>query len=103
MYPWAWHKQLLGYRSSESLTYFYFIVFSLCQIPVHADLPVGENLQDHFMVPLMFSTNITGPVTLDNLMSRWTQREYDFLRTGIKHNTKAILQKLELFHFNKVS
>ncbi|OWF43153.1 glucose dehydrogenase [FAD, quinone]-like isoform X2 [Mizuhopecten yessoensis] len=52
-------------------------------IPVLADLPVGENLQDHFMIPLAFRINTTGPITGDKLTSMWTVKQYEYFRTGL--------------------
>ncbi|XP_021368451.1 glucose dehydrogenase [FAD, quinone]-like [Mizuhopecten yessoensis] len=52
-------------------------------IPVLADLPVGENLQDHIMIPLSYSTNTTGAVTLEKMTSTWTTKQYEYLGTGL--------------------
>jgi choline dehydrogenase-like flavoprotein len=35
-------------------------------IPLVADLPVGEGLQDHVTIPLIYTTNVTLPVSLIN-------------------------------------
>ncbi|XP_069136670.1 glucose dehydrogenase [FAD, quinone]-like [Argopecten irradians] len=51
-------------------------------IEVHADLPVGENLQEHLSLPLMFSINTTASVTLNEVKSLWTQLKYYIFGTG---------------------
>ncbi|XP_060076751.1 glucose dehydrogenase [FAD, quinone]-like [Ylistrum balloti] len=51
-------------------------------IPVLADLPVGENLQDHFMIPIMYRINITGPLTAELMMSSWATKQYEYFGTG---------------------
>ncbi|XP_069134411.1 glucose dehydrogenase [FAD, quinone]-like [Argopecten irradians] len=58
-------------------------------IPVEADLPVGENLEDHALIPLTFPINITGPITLASLTSWWTRLQYSVLRTGYMSATLA--------------
>ena len=54
-------------------------------IPVVADLPVGENLQDHLQLRLAFRVN--NAVTLNTLLDSWWAKakmalEYAFKRTG---------------------
>ncbi|XP_069137638.1 glucose dehydrogenase [FAD, quinone]-like [Argopecten irradians] len=51
-------------------------------IEVHADLPVGENVQEQVAVPLMFSINTTDSVTLSDLMSLWTFLKYNIFGSG---------------------
>ncbi|XP_060076748.1 glucose dehydrogenase [FAD, quinone]-like [Ylistrum balloti] len=51
-------------------------------IEVQADLPVGNNLQEHFVVPLTFNINTTDSVTLTDMTSWWTRMQYNFLGTG---------------------
>ncbi|XP_059159189.1 glucose dehydrogenase [FAD, quinone]-like isoform X3 [Physella acuta] len=52
------------------------------QIPVVADLPVGENLQDHLMFDLGVSINQSLTLSLDTLTSWWTMIEYYLFGTG---------------------
>jgi len=54
-------------------------------IPVVADLPVGENLQDHLQLRLAF--RVTNALTLNTLLDSWWAKakmalEYAFKRTG---------------------
>ncbi|KAL4231300.1 hypothetical protein ACF0H5_008880 [Mactra antiquata] len=51
-------------------------------IPVHADLPVGKNLQDHQM--LLLKTKINKPISINPgvLGSLWNQFRYKFFKTG---------------------
>ncbi|KAK3584937.1 hypothetical protein CHS0354_021818 [Potamilus streckersoni] len=51
-------------------------------IPVIADLPVGENLRDHLMLPSLTRVNITGSVTEKDLSSWWTFAQYYLFGTG---------------------
>ncbi|XP_069137635.1 glucose dehydrogenase [FAD, quinone]-like [Argopecten irradians] len=51
-------------------------------IPVVADLPVGENLQDHIMVHLAYNVNVSGVVTFSDLTSTLTALQYEYFRTG---------------------
>ncbi|XP_033750383.1 glucose dehydrogenase [FAD, quinone]-like isoform X1 [Pecten maximus] len=51
-------------------------------IEVHADLPVGNNLQEHVSLPLMYSINISDSVTLNDMMSVWTRMKYNLFGTG---------------------
>ncbi|XP_033751082.1 glucose dehydrogenase [FAD, quinone]-like [Pecten maximus] len=51
-------------------------------IPVLANLPVGENLQDHIMITLLYNLNVTWPLTFDDLTSMRTAKQYEYLRTG---------------------
>ncbi|KAL3868280.1 hypothetical protein ACJMK2_041107 [Sinanodonta woodiana] len=51
-------------------------------IPVIADLPVGDNLQDHLMLPVLTRVNITGSVTEKGMLSWWTITQYYLFSTG---------------------
>ncbi|KAL3868279.1 hypothetical protein ACJMK2_041106 [Sinanodonta woodiana] len=51
-------------------------------IPVIADLPVGDNLQDHLMLPVLTRVNITGSVTEKAMLSWWTSAQYYLFGTG---------------------
>ncbi|KAK3584940.1 hypothetical protein CHS0354_021822 [Potamilus streckersoni] len=52
------------------------------RIPLIADLPVGENLQDHMLLPLTTGVNITGSVTEKAMSSWWTFAQYYLFGTG---------------------
>ncbi|XP_060071667.1 glucose dehydrogenase [FAD, quinone]-like [Ylistrum balloti] len=56
-------------------------------IKVEADLPVGNNLQDHLLAPLTFPVNVTSPITLEKLTSRWTRMQYDIFGKGYLSGT----------------
>ncbi|KAL4232084.1 hypothetical protein ACF0H5_009660 [Mactra antiquata] len=51
-------------------------------IPVHADLPVGKNLQDHQLIFL--KTKINKPLSINPVIlgSLWNQFRYKFFKTG---------------------
>ncbi|KAL3868340.1 hypothetical protein ACJMK2_041157 [Sinanodonta woodiana] len=51
-------------------------------IPVIADLPVGENLQDHLMLGIPTGVNITGSFTENAVSSWWTYVQYFLFGTG---------------------
>ncbi|KAL3868337.1 hypothetical protein ACJMK2_041154 [Sinanodonta woodiana] len=51
-------------------------------IPVIADLPVGENLQDHLMLGIPTGVNITGSFTEKAVSSWWTYVQYFLFGTG---------------------
>ena len=52
------------------------------QIPVHADLPVGQNLQDHLYLTLPFFPNVSMSVTMEKLSSIWTLIQWQLFGTG---------------------
>jgi hypothetical protein len=52
------------------------------QIPVEADLPVGENLQDHMMAALDFHDNTTSAVNFEKLASPLPFLQYFTLGSG---------------------
>ncbi|XP_069137632.1 glucose dehydrogenase [FAD, quinone]-like isoform X1 [Argopecten irradians] len=51
-------------------------------IRVLADLPVGENLQDHVMIPSLYRINTTGPLTVAMMASTWNSKQYEYFRSG---------------------
>ncbi|KAK3585264.1 hypothetical protein CHS0354_006316 [Potamilus streckersoni] len=51
-------------------------------IPLIANLPVGENLQDHLMLTVPTGINITGSVTENAMSSWWTIAQYFLFGTG---------------------
>ncbi|CAL1298228.1 unnamed protein product [Larinioides sclopetarius] len=52
------------------------------KIPVVADLPVGNNFQDHISVPLTYSLNDTFSTTLERIKDPHNIQEYIHNRTG---------------------
>ena len=52
-------------------------------IPVKADLPVGENLQDHMIFFAMTRLNTTEGITKAKIESSWTKLQYQLFGTGI--------------------
>ena len=52
-------------------------------IPVHADLPVGDNLQDHLILFLLSSLNTTTGITNSKVESWWTHLTYKVFGRGI--------------------
>lgn len=52
-------------------------------IPVIADLPVGENLQDHLMFPFAIESNVTWSITPDQITSFWSNLQYNVFGTGL--------------------
>ena len=51
-------------------------------IPVKADLPVGQNLQDHQVVPLFTKINGAYGITESNRESMWSKVQYRVFGTG---------------------
>ncbi|XP_033741063.1 glucose dehydrogenase [FAD, quinone]-like [Pecten maximus] len=51
-------------------------------IDVKADLPVGDNLQDHLMLLVQVLTNTTMPLSSENLLNVWTLSDYALHRKG---------------------
>ncbi|XP_069127708.1 L-sorbose 1-dehydrogenase-like [Argopecten irradians] len=51
-------------------------------IDVKADLPVGDNLQDHLMVFLQVLTNTTMPLSAENVGNVWTMADYFLHKKG---------------------
>ncbi|XP_021368482.1 glucose dehydrogenase [FAD, quinone]-like [Mizuhopecten yessoensis] len=70
-------------------------------IPVLADLPVGDNLQDHLMIPLVYGINTTGSITLDKLNSIWSVKQYEYFRTGLWSATSGECLAFVYRDFNK--
>ena len=54
----------------------------MLQIPVVADLPVGDNLQDHLFFDYHVGLKEAVSVTTDNLNSFWTWLQYTVFKTG---------------------
>ena len=52
-------------------------------IPVHADLPVGDNLQDHPILFVLSSLNTSNGITKSKLESWWTELKYKLFGHGI--------------------
>jgi hypothetical protein len=59
----------------------------LLQIPVIANLPVGDNLQDHVFID--YNVGVKDPVTTtpEDLDSFWTWLQYTFFKTGTNRQT----------------
>lgn len=55
------------------------------QIDVVADLPVGENLQDHMMLPVALSINRSLTVGPQELFGFWSQLKYSLYKGGMPH------------------
>lgn len=55
------------------------------QIDVVADLPVGENLQDHMMFPVALSINQSLTVGPQELFGFWSQLKYSLYKGGMDH------------------
>ena len=55
------------------------------QIDVVADLPVGENLQDHMMFPVALSINQSLTVGPQELFGFWSQLKYSLYKGGMLH------------------
>ncbi|OWF37635.1 glucose dehydrogenase [FAD, quinone]-like [Mizuhopecten yessoensis] len=53
------------------------------EIDVKADLPVGDNLQDHLMVFIPVLTNTSIPITKDTVGNVWALMDYVIHRTGV--------------------
>lgn len=51
-------------------------------IPVVADLPVGNNLQDHILIPVVHAINITASLTEQKLTGLSTILQYLLLKSG---------------------
>ena len=58
-------------------------VVVVVQIPVVADLPVGENLQDHVMTLLRVLIDQPLSTSPEKLAKPWTKWQYDMLKTGV--------------------
>ena len=67
-------------KSNTSLDRLYDIIYF--QIPVHADLPVGQNLQDHVIVHLPFFPNKSLSVTEDKLLAPSSFLQWYLFGTG---------------------
>ncbi|KAK3095685.1 hypothetical protein FSP39_017574 [Pinctada imbricata] len=52
------------------------------EIPVVADLPVGKNLQDHLMIPLMVEMNDSISSSPNWVFSTWSHIQYKLFKTG---------------------
>ena len=52
------------------------------KIPVHADLPVGNNLQDHTMFLMHFMINVSYSISSTKLRGFGPQLQYKLLKTG---------------------
>ncbi|XP_060076760.1 glucose dehydrogenase [FAD, quinone]-like [Ylistrum balloti] len=70
-------------------------------ITLLADLPVGENLQDHIFIPMAYRINTTGPLTFDKLTSTLTTKEYEHFRTGPLSATTLEAMAFVYKDFNK--
>lgn len=68
------------------------VVLSLSvQIDVVADLPVGNNLEDHYMTHLAFTVKEPLTVTDKHLDDPWTVFNYTFGGTGV-YITASVLR-----------
>ncbi|KAK3103873.1 hypothetical protein FSP39_022571 [Pinctada imbricata] len=65
------------------------------KIPVKADLPVGQNLQDHIFVPIYFFPNVSWTITEEKLNNIWNLMIY--LTTG--KGKYPIFSKISRFKF----
>ncbi|KAK3102353.1 hypothetical protein FSP39_010753 [Pinctada imbricata] len=63
------------------------------EIPVVADLPVGQNLQDHLFVPLNFFPNVSLAITPEKAGTLWNNIVYKTTGKALKHlgNLESIL------------
>ncbi|KAK3103023.1 hypothetical protein FSP39_015823 [Pinctada imbricata] len=61
-------------------------------IPVEEDLPVGQNLQDHLLVPLMFFPNESMSIVPEKAMSIWNILLYKTMGKG---------KRIPLFYISK--
>ncbi|GFO28419.1 glucose dehydrogenase [Plakobranchus ocellatus] len=68
-------------------------------IPVAADLPVGENLQDHVMVDIAVMINESYSYRMDDFTSPWALMQYYLFGSGALHVPNA----LEVGSFHKVT
>lgn len=59
-------------------------------IPVKADLPVGENLQDHPLFNVGFTLNTSVAMTEDSLLSFWTALKYYSVGKGVLSSSYGI-------------
>ncbi|GFO01632.1 oxygen-dependent choline dehydrogenase [Plakobranchus ocellatus] len=62
-------------------------------IPVVADLPVGENLQDHVMINVAAGINESYSYRLDDFSSPWALMQYHLFGKGVKAFEKLINTK----------
>ena len=58
------------------------VYMSILQIKVHANLPVGKNLQDHVMSRLPFFPNVSLVVTKEKMSSLFTRLQWYLFGTG---------------------
>ena len=68
--------------TSEAMFYDGFLPH-IKQIPVVADLPVGENLQDHLYLDLVASIEQPLSWKLADYTSWWSTLNYQFFGTGV--------------------
>jgi hypothetical protein len=54
----------------------------ISQIPVVADLPVGNNLQDHIMISQQVDVDQAISITPAGLGSVWSELQYKLFGTG---------------------
>ncbi|CAL1298227.1 unnamed protein product [Larinioides sclopetarius] len=60
------------------------------EIPVVADLPVGNNFQDHISVPLTYSLNDTFSTTLERIKDPHNIQEYIHNRTDLRGSLSTL-------------
>ncbi len=64
-----------------------FLKFNVFQIPIVADLPVGDNLQDHLMIyPFDYEVPEPIAITVERANSFYESTIYDLYGGGMKNN-----------------
>ena len=63
---------------------------TVLQIPVIADLPVGDNLQDHLMTLLRVLIDKPLSTSPQMINKPWSLWQYDLLRTGIMRSRQFV-------------
>ncbi|KAK3580270.1 hypothetical protein CHS0354_023507 [Potamilus streckersoni] len=61
------------------------------KIPIHADLPVGENLQDHMIFSLRIAANQSTSITADKAFSLLSQMKYFLFSNGVLGSNAGLI------------
>ncbi len=70
-----------------SINFSSFFIFKFFQIPIVADLPVGDNLQDHLMIyPFDYEVPEPIAITVERANSFYESTIYDLYGGGMKTN-----------------
>lgn len=77
-----WTHKLSMFSTRFSCLFWWGHICICSQIPVVADLPVGENLQDHLVLGLAHCINQSISITLEKATSLSSMLQYQILGTG---------------------